>query len=324
MMARNRRYGRSRAAVVKTRVGIAAAVVLGGSAIAAAVVATSGGTAGLAAAPAAHTARFGNEGSMLSTAMSSWSYSRQTTYSQLSQMTSMRNFSQASSQGKTLDVQRGIVVLATNQFIVLQSANGSDHLWLVSGATKFQNVSTSTPGTAALTANTSATTQATTSGNMIPAATLLAGSPTTAAAMLTPTPASQTVTVQVANTDLTVTVTVTRSTATVNQTATMPTNSMPTPMASTTTMNAWTSTGTSSLARGDLAVIAGSRSHWLLHAQLVLFSPLSTSMVGGSTSTGSTSLKATKTGTTSTGMTGTGTTGTGTGTGTSNTTPVHW
>ena len=50
---------------------------------------------------------------------------------------------------------------------------------------------------------------------MIPATSLLAGSPTTAAAMLTPTPAAQTVTVQVANTNLTVTVTVTRSMATV-------------------------------------------------------------------------------------------------------------
>jgi hypothetical protein len=121
------------------------------------------------------------------------------------------------------------------------------------------------------------------SGNMIPATTLLAGSPTTAAAMLTPSVAPQTVTVQVANTDLTVTVTVTRSTATVNQTATTPTNAMPTAMASSYTMNAWQTT--SSVARGDLAVIVGTRSHWLLHARLVLFSPLSTSAVGGSAGT---------------------------------------
>ena len=37
----------------------------------------------------------------------------------------MRGFSQAGHRGKTLDVQRGIVVLATNQFIILQSATGS-------------------------------------------------------------------------------------------------------------------------------------------------------------------------------------------------------
>ena len=88
-----------------------------------------------------------------------------------------------------------------------------------------------------------------------------------------------------ANTDLTVTVTVTRNTATVNQTATMPANTMPTPMASTYTMNAWQATN--SLARGDLAVIVGTRSHRTLHAQLVLFTPLSTSAIGGTTGTAS-------------------------------------
>jgi hypothetical protein len=299
MMARNRRYGRSRTAVLRTRVGIATAALLGGGAIAGLAVAATGGSAGIAAAPAAHTARFDNEGTMLSTALSDWGSSQQGTYSQLSQMTSMHSYSQASHQGKTLDVQRGIVVLATKHFIILQSGNGSLHLWLVTGATKFQNVSSTTSGTAALTGNASATQQAMTSGNMIPATTLLAGSPTTAAAMLTPAASTQTVTVDVANTDLTVTVTVTRSTATVSQTATMPANSTPTAMSSTSTMSAWTST--SGLARGDLAVIVGSRSHQLLHAQVVLFSPLSTSMVGGSS-----------------------TTGLGTTSSNSNTEPAHW
>jgi hypothetical protein len=285
MMARNRRYGRSRSAVLKTRVGIATAALLGGGAIAGiAVAATGGGSAGIAAAPAAHTTRFDNEGTMLSTALGDWSTSQQGTYTQLSQMTSMRSYSQASHQGKTLDVQRGIVVLATNRFVILQSSNGSLHLWLVTGATKFQNVSSTTSGTAALTGNASATQQAMASGNMIPATTLLAGSPTTAAAMLTPAASTQTTTVNVANTDLTVTVTVTRSTATVSQTATMPTNSMPTAMSSTSTMSAFTSTD--GLARGDLAVIVGARSHQMLHAQLILFSPLSTSAVGGSSTTG--------------------------------------
>jgi hypothetical protein len=286
MMARNRRYGRGRAAVLKTRAGIATAALVGGGAIAALAVAATG-SGGIAAAPAAHSTRFGNEGTMLATAMADWSSSQQGgAYSQLAQMTSMRGFSQTAHRGKTLDVQRGIVVLATNQFIILQSATGAPklHLWLLSGATKFQNVSSTTAGTAALTANTSATQQAMVSGNMIPATTLLAGSTTTAAAMLTPSPAAQTVTVQVANTDLTVTVTVTRSTAAVSQTATMPANAMPAPMASSYTMNAWQATN-SSLARGDLAVIVGSRSHGTLHAQLVLFSPLSTSTVGGTTGT---------------------------------------
>jgi len=284
MMARNRRNGRNRTVALA---GLATAAVLGGGVIAGVALA-AGSSAVIAAAPAAHSARYGNawsgnEATMLSTALTDWGSYRQGTYSQLAQMTSMRGFSQASHHGRTLAVQRGIVVLATNQFIILQSANGGLHLWLTSAGTRFQNVSATTAGTAALTANTAATRQAMQSGNMIPATTLLAGSPTTAAAMLTPTPAAQTVTVQVANTDLTVTVTVTRSTATVNQTATTPANAMPAPMANTFTMNAWQTTN--SLARGDLAVIVGTRSHWTLHAQLVLFSPLSTSAVGGTTGT---------------------------------------
>ena len=281
MMARNRRYRRSRAAV--TGAGLATAALLGGGAIAVAALAT-GGHPGIAASPAAHSARFASEGTMLAAALADWSTSKQGSYAQLAQMTAQRNYSQTSHRGQTLDIQRGIVVLATNNFIILQSANGDLHLWLTSGATRFQTVSSSTAGTAALTANTSATQQAMQSGNMIPAATLLAGSPVTAATMLSPTTAAQTVTVQVAGTDLTVTVTVTRTTAAVSQTATTPVNGMPAPMMTNFTMNAWQPVN--ALARGDLAVIAGTRSHHLLHAQLVLFSPLSTTMVGGGFGTG--------------------------------------
>jgi hypothetical protein len=67
------------------------------------------------------------------------------------------------------------------------------------------------------------------------------------------------------------------------------------------------------LARGDLALVVGTRSHWTLHAQLVLFTPLSSADVGGSGSgSGSTG--------TTTGSTGSGSTGTTTGT--TGTTPV--
>jgi ribosomal protein S11 len=286
MMARNRRYRKNRTAAL----GVATAAVLGGGAIAIAAVA-SGSHPGIVAAPAAHTARLASQGTMLSTALADWNSSKQGSYAQLAQLTSARGFSQTSHRGKTLDIQRGIVVLATNQFVILQSANGSLHLWLVSGGTKFQNVSGTTAGTAALTASTSATQQAMQSGNMIPATTLLAGSPTTAAALLTPAAVPQTVTVQVAGTDLTVTVTVTRTTAAVTQTATTPANASPAPMTSTFAMNAWQPAN--SLARGDLAVIVGTRSHGTLHAQLVLFSPLSTSMVGGTTGRGLTKPAAT-------------------------------
>ena len=274
MRARDRRFGKSS---IKTRVGIATAALAGGAVAIAAVLAGSHG-AGTAATSAAYSSRAGNEGSILSSAMTSWNGSRQSSYTQLAQLTQARQFSQAKHRGKMLAIQRGIVVLATNKFLILQSSNGSLHLWLLSGKTTFQNVSTSMAGTQALTASTSAAQQAMGSGNLIPATSLLAGSPTTAAAMLTPTTAPQTVTVQVAGTDLTVTVTVTRNMATVSQTATMPQAALPTWNPVTFTQNAWQATHT--LARGDLALVAGFRSHWTLHAQLVLFTPLSTATAG--------------------------------------------
>jgi hypothetical protein len=283
MRARDRRFGTSS---TKTRVGIATAALAGG-AVAIAAVLAGGHGAGTAATSAAYSSRAGNEGSILSSAMTSWNGSRQSSYTQLAQLTQARQFNQAKHKGKMLAIQRGIVVLATKRFLILQSSNGSLHLWLLSGRTIFQNVSNSMAGTQALTASTSAAQQAMGSGNMIPATSLLAGSPTTAAAMLTPTTAPQTVTVQVAGTDLTVTVTVTRSMATVSQTATMPQAALPTWNPVTFTQNAWQATHT--LARGDLALVAGFRSHWTLHAQLVLFTPLSTATTGkAATGTGAT------------------------------------
>jgi hypothetical protein len=280
MRARDRRYGRS---PVRTRVGIATAMLAGGAVAAGAALAASHGPAATATS-AAYSSHAGNEGTILSSAMSNWSWSRQASYAQLARLTQARQFSQANHNGKTVAIQRGIVVLATKKFLILQSANGSLHLWLLSGGTKFQNVSNTMAGTTALTASTSAARQAMASGNMIPATSLLAGSPTTAAAMLTPTPAAQTVTVQVANTNLTVTVTVTRSMATVSQTATTPQAAMPTWSPVTFTQNAWQATH--ALARGDLALVVGTRSHRTLHARLVLFVPLSTAAVGGNGATG--------------------------------------
>jgi hypothetical protein len=279
MRARDRRYGKSS---TKTRVGIATAALAGGAVAIAAVLAGSHG-ASTAATSAAYSSRAGNEGTILSSAMSSWNWSRQSSYAQLSRLT-QRQFSQTRHNGKMLAIQRGIVVLATRKFLILQSSNGSLHLWLLSGKTTFQNVSNTMAGTQALTASTGAAQQAMGSGNMTPATSLLAGSPTTAAAMLTPTAAAQTVTVQVANTSLTVTVTVTRSMATVSQTATMPQAAMPTWNPVTFTQNAWQATHT--LARGDLALVVGTRSHWTLHAQLVLFTPLSAGNVGGTPAAG--------------------------------------
>jgi hypothetical protein len=275
MRARARRYGKTS---VKTRVGIATALLAGGAVAAAAVLAGGHGAAATATS-AAFSTRSGNEGTALSSAMTSWNGSRRSSYAALAGLTRVRQYSQTSHQGKVLAVQRGIVVLATKKFLILRSANGSLHLWLLSGKTQFQNVSATTAGMKAMTASTSAAQQAMASGNMLPATTLLAGSPTTAAALLTPTPAAQTVTVQVANTSLTVTVTVTRTMATVSQTATTPLNSMPAWSPVTFTQSAWMAPNM--VARGDLALVAGTRSHWTLKAQIVLFAPLTTADVGG-------------------------------------------
>jgi len=278
MMARARRYGKSS---VKTRVGIATALLAGGAVAAGAVLASSHGAATTATSAAYSSSYNGNVGNTLSSAMGNWNWSQQSSYTQLAQLTQVRQFGQSMHKHKMLAVQRGIVVLATRNFLIVQSANGSLHLWLLSGNTQFQNVSATTAGMQALTASTSAAQQAMTSGNMMPATTLLAGSPITAASMLTPTPAAQTVTVQVANTALTVTVTVTRTMATVSQTATTPLNGMPSWSPVTFTQSAWMTQNR--VARGDLVLVVGTRSHWTLKAQLVLFAPLTTADVGGRT-----------------------------------------
>ena len=274
MRARDRRYGKT---TVKTRVGIATAILVGGAVAAGAALAANH-EATATATSAAFSSHAGTEGTVLSSAMTNWNGSRQSSYAQLARLTQVRQFSQVRHDGKTLAVQRGIVVLATKKFLILRSSNGSLHLWLLSGKTKFQNVSNSMAGMRALTASARAARQAMGSGNMTPATSLLAGNPSTAAAMLTPTPAAQTVTVQVANTNLTVTITVTRSMATVNQTATMPQAAMPAWSPVTFTQNAWRATH--AVARGDLALVAGTRSHRTLHAQLVLFAPLSAATAG--------------------------------------------
>jgi len=283
MMARDRRYARGRRTVLKTRAGLVTAVLACGAiaagAIAIAAATASGHSAAMAVSPAAYSARSSSEGAVLNSALGHWSSARQATYSDLASLTQVRGYSQTRHQGQMLDIQRGIVVLATSNYLILQSANGSLHLWLLSGATQVQDVTGMTAGTMALTGSASVTQQEMSSGNMVPATSLLAGSPETAAALLTPAAVPETASVQVANTDLTVTVTVTGGTATVSQTATTPATGAPVPDQVTFTQNAWQTTD--SIARGDLAVVVGMRSHGTLHAQLILLAPLSTEVVGG-------------------------------------------
>jgi len=276
--------GRKRMSL-KSKVGIAAAVVVGGSAIGVvAMAATSHGTT-LAAQSAGFSTRDMHGGSSewgeLNSAIQDWNSSRQSSLGTLASMTG-QTLTQTTSHRKTLDEQRGIVVLATSKFLILQSSNGSYHLWTLSGSTKFDNVSSSTAGVAAMTASNSDARQAVVAGDMMPAAGQMAGSPLKAAQMLTASAAPQTYTVQVAGTDLTVTVTIAKSMATVNQTATTPAFGTPYMDPMTSTENAWsTVNSTTMLARGDLALVVGTRSHGVLNAQIVLYTPLSASDVGG-------------------------------------------
>src|SRR5581483_8548120 len=118
-----RRYGRANA---KARIGIAAAVLAGGGAIAAVAVASSHG-ASPAAQTAGYSARYSSTGggswSLLNTAMSNLGRSTQTSYNALTSL-GQSTYMQATQHNRTFVEQRGAVVLATNKFIILQSANG--------------------------------------------------------------------------------------------------------------------------------------------------------------------------------------------------------
>ena len=283
MMGRERRYRNGKVSL-KTRVGIATALVVGGTAIGvAAVAATSHGSPTAAKSDAFSSPVKGitsSEGVTLGSALADWNKARQTSYAQLAGLTQARGFSESSDKGQTLDVQRGIVVFARQQFVILQSANGTLHLWLLSGKTQFQNVTKTAAGTAAMTASSSAAQQIIASGDMIPATTLMAGSPLTAETLLSSLTRPQTVTVQVAGTDLTVTVTVTKSAGVGvadRHHARERHSRAGDPVAF--SQGAWQRAN--SMARGDLAMIAGNRAHGTLHAQVVLFSPLSTLDVSG-------------------------------------------
>jgi hypothetical protein len=260
----------------------AGALALGISAAAIGVAVISHGSAPVAAQPASYNQSSMNEWGLLNAAVSGWGSARGTSLSDLADVKQM-TYSQAKQQGKTLDLQRGIVVFASQQFLILQSKGGNLRLWTLSGHTQFQNEATSTTGSTALTASGTAAEQVV-SGQMVPAIDMMTGNTSTAARLLTPTSQPQSVTVQVKGTDLTVTITITRNTATMSQTATMPANGSPVYDPTTMTMSAWSTAGTAtSLARGDLAMVVGTRSHGLLRALIVLYAPVTAGDVRGTT-----------------------------------------
>jgi hypothetical protein len=279
MNGRNRRYGRSRKASLKAKVGIATAVIVGGGAIGVAAVATSSSHSPSTAASAGYTTSTNastSSAALLDEALISGSSF--TSDKLLAKLVLVKDFAEFKVHGADVAIQRGIVVLVTKKFAIVESKNGSLHLWWLSAGTKFDNVSASSSGTAALTASTSAASSAM-AGNMTAAVDTVTTT-TTATALLTPTTTTKTVTVSVAGTGTTVEVVVTKTTAEVVTKTTTTTTKVIEPA----------STAVESLKRGDLTLILGLREDGNLHAAKVLFVPLSspsTSSTGTSASTSS-------------------------------------
>jgi len=224
MNGRNRRGNRQ--ASMKARIGIATAVLVGGSAVGVAAVATASHHS--ATTTAAQSAGFSldfhhriSEQVALATALNTWGASHQKSFMTLAQMQPMQTFSQVWQHHTQFAVQRGVVVLATKKFLLVKSARGPLHLWWLNGNTKFFNVSSTATGMAAMTGSTTAAQAAMVTNNMQPAAVTMAGSMAAVNQMVAPVAKPTTVTVNTGN--VTITITIASSTATVTQPATTPT-----------------------------------------------------------------------------------------------------
>lgn len=153
-----------------------------------------------------------------------------------------QTFTQTGQHGRRVDVQRGTVVFVSQHSLVVRSGKRARHRWVLTANTQFDNA-------ADLTADPSASPSPTPSPSTSP----------------TPTPSTETVTVSVPETDLIVTVTITGDTATITQVTTATSSASPSPDPTTTDSDA------TSVAKGDLAVVIGTRSHGVLHADIVLY-----------------------------------------------------
>jgi hypothetical protein len=277
MIGRNRRG--SRQASMKARIGIATAVLVGGSAVGvAAVAAASHGSATHNAQSAGFTLNFHHaisEQVALSSALSTWGSSQQNSLNTLTRMQSMPTFTQTWRHRTEFAAQRGVVVLATKKFLLVKSKNGALHLWWITGGTKFANVSNSQTGWAAMTGSTAAATAAMVQNNLTPATTTLAGTTTAVSQLAAPVARPTTVTVNTGT--VVVTVTISTTTATVTAPITTTTTSTVVPMTTTPfKTRQWNWTATKGVQRGDLVFVAGERVHGFLIAKLVLFAPPTT------------------------------------------------
>ena len=307
MNSRNRR--RNRQASMKARLGIAAAVLAGGGAAGVAVAASHSGSATTTVDNAGYVLNFHHtvsEQQALTSALNMWNSNQSRSLTALAQMAPMRTFSQFTWHRTQFAAQRGVVVAATKQFIIVKSANGKLELWWLNHWTKQKNVTANPTGMVAMTGNNVAAHTAATTGNTAPMAATMAGSAAVVNQMAAP--VTKPITITVSTGTETITITITQTTATVAPTPTTTGTGMAaptgmatatataTPMATMTTMP--TTTAAKTVARGDLVFVVGVRSHGKLTAELILFSVPKTAVTTTPTNTATVTTTAPATGAT--------------------------
>lgn len=285
MNSRNRR--RNRQASMKARLGIAAAVLAGGGAAGVAVAASHSGSATVNADSAGYVLNFHHtvsEQQALTSALNMWNSNQSRSLNTLAQMAPMRTFSQFMWHRTQFAAQRGVVVAATRQFIIVKSANGKLELWWLNHWTKQKNVTASPTGMVAMTGNNVAAHTAATTGNTAPMAATMAGSAAVVNQMAAP--VTKPITITVSTGTETITITITQTTATVAPTPTTTATGMATATATATPMATMpTTTAAKTVARGDLVFVVGVRSHGKLTAELILFSVPKTAVTTTPTNT---------------------------------------
>ena len=275
-MSRNWRHpaGR-RGSKLRARLGIATAVVVGGGAIGAVAMATTSHPTVTKAESAGYSSSYSNwanQGNVLNTGLSDYSWSQGRADAMFSHLRSSNHLTQMWHHHSLLAFERGRVVLATNKFVLVRSASGKLNVWWLSHGTKVTNVASSMTGTTAMTGSGAAATAAM-AGQMVPATNMLTGNmmtPSTTGTMLTAqqmlAPTTPTVSVNIAGTGITISVTVTNNMAMVWQNG--QTSGMWWKQPATMTA--------AGLQRGDLVFIAGTRAHWALHAKVILIEKAAT------------------------------------------------
>lgn len=156
---------RNRRANVKARVGIAAAVLIGGGAIGVTVVtASSHGAANSTAQSAGFSSSTPDKASLGTALVSAISLLRNHQGKALTtlatQLSSVTGFSEATVHHTTFAAQRGIVVSVKKGWVTVKSANGSKHSWWL-GGTKVVSAASSATAMMALTGTGTATGTAT-------------------------------------------------------------------------------------------------------------------------------------------------------------------